>query len=90
MLILHFCQIPVEKMLVGIHCHDRKSEYTSAWDAGNRLALDMIAQGAGAILEAAKATSKKEIIAEHEKKKAQAEVEVENSVGDLSRAVQTS
>ncbi|CAL1527675.1 unnamed protein product [Lymnaea stagnalis] len=63
--------IPSQHAFVGIHCQtpSRKNEYTSAWMAGEILADGVIAQGADAILSKAKATSKEEIIKEHEKKK---------------------
>ncbi|CAG5119904.1 unnamed protein product [Candidula unifasciata] len=55
---------------VGIYCQTpaNRHQYSSAWAAGERLADDMIALGAEAILAAAKAETKKELIKEHEKK----------------------
>lgn len=55
---------------VGIYCQtpSSKHQYISAWAAGEKLADDMVAKGADAILRAAKAETKRELIMEHEKK----------------------
>ena len=60
---------------MGIHCQSpsQKHHYTSAWAAGVKLAEEMIKNGAATILADAKATTKREILEEHEAKKAEKE-----------------
>uniref|UniRef100_A0A2C9JTX4 hydroxymethylbilane synthase n=1 Tax=Biomphalaria glabrata TaxID=6526 RepID=A0A2C9JTX4_BIOGL len=78
--------IPSQNAFVGIHCQtpSKKNEYTSAWAAGERLADVMVKQGADVILAKAKATSKEEIIKEHELKMKKQEAASSLNIGGIN------
>ncbi|BFZ14629.1 hypothetical protein BsWGS_17668 [Bradybaena similaris] len=66
----HEFQNSEHSLFVGIYCQtpSSKHQYINAWAAGEKLADEMVAKGADAILRAAKAETKRELIMEHEKK----------------------
>ncbi|CAG5133472.1 unnamed protein product [Candidula unifasciata] len=62
--------VPSDSSFVGIHCQiaNKKHHYISALAAGDKLANDLLHQGADAILTAAKAAATKAVMEEYEMK----------------------